>query len=465
MTLLALTRFSFWLRAVAMAALVSLTSLTTRAQEEAIAGTMPEDFLPGLRAILQNAVSNSPTTLQANIDLAIAEANKYSAYAVYWPSISTNAGYGKSSANATGQSGATTSSGLTYGGGISRDIFEWGADKISVDVGKLNAKISARNFDEAYRNLAVTLREQYLTLIEKKILLKSSRYQLELMKQQVDDVSEKAKSGMISINAVGPLKLNYSEMQLNYERSVTDYNFTKRVFMRLAGLEELPDDSIPYGIGKPVFNPELADALLTQFVDGGIQSTFQDDIYEMNIEQAKLNYRVVKYTLFPKFSASASYSVSNSTSVAGGVASISAVRSTFYGFGGGWTIFDGFRTHYQKQVSLAQRRSAERQKKNYEATTVDSATNLRALIGYSDRASESAQTRKDLDENGVNQLAEQVKLGVASQNTLDAQTSNFNSSSYTATVAICDYFSRWTEFVSTVGKDPALKNLPPRYVR
>ncbi len=448
-----LHRSKAWLRLVLVLTLVSTLAGAVRAQESLVEGTMPEDFLPGLRSILSIAVSRSPVALQGQIDMAIAEANRYGAYAVYWPSMGGGANYGRSSASTSGQTGSSTSSGFGYSVGVNRDLFEWGADKAQVDIAKLNSKMAQRNFAEAYRTLAVTIRSQYLGLIVKKVSLRNTQFLLDLQKRNLDAVAEKAKNGMISKDSVEPLQLDYKEALLNAEKMKTDYNFARLVFARLAGLDSFSDEEVPSTISRPVFHPDLADALLQQFIGGGVHSTFADDVFKIDIDIQKLNYRVTKYTLFPKAGIGASYGVSTSNTVINGDATVSRVASSFVGLNIGWTIFDGFRTHYAKQSS------------SYETKAVDDATNMKELCGFADRAVDIAVVRRGLGENGVRQLTEQVKLGSVSQDTLNSQTQNFNQADYVATVSVSDFFNRWTDFVSLVGQDPALKNLPSAYVR
>ena len=451
---------------VLMALGLVVGGLSAGRAESPVAGTMPEDFLPQLKPILVGALNTAPIVFQANIELATAEANKYIAYSILWPSMGVGSSYGWNSARVTSTSSvSSTSKGLFYGGSISEPVFQWGVNKAHADIGVIGYKISQRQFAEAYRTLAVSIRSQFLGLVVKKTYLRNLRYQLDLAEVNFKTEAEKVKTGMESQNMLQPLQLSLEDQRLNFDRVQTDYDYSKRVFMRLAGLTDLPEDQIPTSIERPKLRDSLADGLLAQFSAGGVKSTFQDQVYSLQLQQQKLNYRVVKYNLYPKISASLSYNLSNSQTVNGGSVSFSAVASTNYGFNANWTLFDGFSTHFQKIAALTAMRSAEHQKSVYEDNAIDSAANLRAVIGFAARALDIAMIRRDLDKNGIAQLTEEVKLGVQTRGVLESQTVNFNSSDYGSVVAIQDYFNRWSEFVSLVGQDPILDNLPARYVR
>ena len=449
-----------------VAAVLLVGSLSLGRAESPAVGTMPEDYLPALRPILIGALNTAPIVIQANIDLANAEANKYMAYSILWPSIGGGSSYGWNSARVTSTSSvSSTSKGLFYGGSISEPVFQWGVNKAHADIGTIGYKIGQRQFAEAYRTLLVSLRGQYLSLVVKKTYLRNLRYQLDLSETNYKTEAEKVKAGMVSPNTLQPLQLSLEDQRLTFDRTQTDYDYSKRVFMRMAGLTELPEDQIPTSIERPKLRDSLADALLSQFVAGGVKSTFQAQVFAYQLQQQKLNYRSVKYNLYPKFSASASYNLSNSQTVNSGIVSFSAVASTNYGLNANWTIFDGFSTHYQKLLALNSIRSAERSQQTYEESSIDSATNLRSILGFAARALDIAMIRRDLDKNGIAQLTEEVKLGVQTRGVLESQTVNFNGSDYGSVVAIQDYFNRWSEFVSLVGQDPILENLPARYVR
>jgi hypothetical protein len=47
------------------------------AEAPSLKGTLPEDYLPGLKPYLKAAVERSPTTINASIGLAQAEAGRY----------------------------------------------------------------------------------------------------------------------------------------------------------------------------------------------------------------------------------------------------------------------------------------------------------------------------------------------------------------------------------------------------
>jgi hypothetical protein len=200
-------------------------------------------------------------------------------------------------------------------------------------------------------------------------------------------------------------------------------------------------------------------------VGNGIESTFQSQVFEMEIRQQDMQYSIAKVRLLPKLSASASYSYANYT--AAGVGSVSQVglRSESYGLSAGWAIFDGFATRGAKLSALASKRAVERQEKSYFDATVDSVNDMRHQLDFAARALSLAETHFILIDAEVKRLSDDKALGYASQATIDTGILNAYASEFDQAFARADYLGHWTEFISLAGLDPAIDNISPSYVR
>ena len=442
--------------------LVSLVSL--RAEAPPVAGTLPEDYLPALRPLLKEAVERSPTTISASIALARAEANRYLSASTLWPSVSASGSYMDTS-ESVGHGTPSRESGSAYSAGISQPIFQWGAYKNQAQIGSLGVKISERQFADAYRSLAVTIREQYMSLVVKKIALRNARFQQKLSEQALATQHARFEAGSVSEAEVQGFSMSVEDNTLAADRAEEDYRYAKRVFTRLVGIEDLPEDQVPLELPHPEYSANLADALLSGFVGEGIETTFQSEVFHMYLEQADKTYSIAKVRLLPKVSANASYSYSYQNSVSANSVTQVGIKEESVNVGANWTLFDGFATRGAKLSALENRRQYERLRQNYIDTTVDSVTYTRHQLGFAQRAMASAEVHNALIEVQVKRFIEDKALGYASQATIDAGTLNLDATQFNMAYARNTYLNTWTEFVSIAGVDPALANLPPRYVR
>ncbi len=442
--------------------LIAIASL--RAEAPPVEGTLPEDYLPGLRPLLKQAVEQSPTTITASIALAQAEAGRYLQSAALWPSVNLGSSY-QDTTEKISQGTTSKARGLQYNGNVTQPLFEWGALKNQAQIGALGVKIAEKQFAEAYRQLAVTIREQYMGLVGKKLLLRNARFGQKMADEALATQLVRLEAGSVSEADVQGFRLALEEAKLGADRAEEDYNYGKRLFIRLVGIDSLSEDSVPAELPHPEFSPVLADTVLAGFVGSGIESTFQNQVYRMMLEEQDKSYKIASVRLLPRVSASAGFSKSNQTSVSRVSISQVAVQEENYSIAANWTIFDGFSSKGQKLSALAQKRSYERVRQTYVDSTIDTIADMRRQIGFASRAMGLAEVRNALIEVEVKRLGDDRNLGYASQATIDAGIVTLNATQYNMAFSRSDYLSRWTEFVSLAGIDPVMANVSQRYAR
>jgi outer membrane protein TolC len=425
---------------------------------------MPEDFLPGLKPLLQTAVERSPNTLAAAISVEQQEAGKIEAFAVLYPNASVNGSYAENVASES-NSPSDKSHGFFYGAGVSQPIFQWGAYKNAALIGSLGVKIADRQYAEAYRTLAILIREQYMQLIEKKIQFRNDDFKAKIAGEDLKAQQARFESGASSEAELQGFQLALEDASLRRDRSGDDFQYSKQQFIRLVGVDNLDADAIPLVLPHPEYSSSLADAVFSGFVGNGVESTFQSQVYEMVIKQDDLNYQIARVRLLPKVSASANYSYSNTTQVGNGTVNQYGLNSYNFGISANWNIFDGFATKGAKISTLAGKRAHELQLKSYVDATVDSVGEMRRQLGFSARSLSLAEVHNALIDAQVKRLGGDKALGYASQATIDTGTLTLYSTEFDMTLARADYLGRWTEFVSLAGIDPAMENIPPRYDR
>lgn len=438
--------------------------LETRAQ--APVGGLPEDLLPGLRPIIEQALNQSPQMMLRGLELAQIEANRYYSTAALWPSLSGTVQYSASTSTVSAdQNVSSDTSGLFYGFNFNQPVFQWGALKAQANIASISVKISEKQYAEAYRMLVHSLRSQYLALIAKKLSLNNLRKQRDQLESALAVEEDKLANGALSPGGIIAIRMEVTELRLRVDQAEEDFGYSCRMFARLAGIADLTADSLPNEIPEPVAMTATADQLLANFLRDGAEQTPQGEIYSLYLKQADLNYHIAKTRLYPKFSLYAGYSLNNSTSAS--VNSISQVGVTSFNYGvlASWMIFDGFATRGSKLSALATRRTNERQLRTYTDSVMDSAQNLHRQLGFSLRALALAEQRRDLARDAVRNRTEDVNLGAVSQVELDVAQSAANAAELGATYARSDYFTRWSEFLSLIGADPALNLLPQRYAR
>ena len=452
------------MRLSATLCLALLAAASLRAEAPVVTGTLPEDLLPGLKPLLKAAVERSPNTISASISLAQAEASKYTYAAPLWPALSGNADYQVTSTSES-NSPSVTQRGIFYGATLSQPIFQWGAYKNNAAIGSLGVKIAERQFADAYRGLAVAIREQYMGLIQKKVMLRNARFGLKISQESLAAQQARFEAGSSSQAELGNSRISVEQAQLDSDQAEEAFAYSKRVFTRLVGIDDLDDEAIPLELPHPQYSATMTDAIFAGFVGQGIESTFQRQVYQMYIKEQDLNYSVQKVRLLPKFSALASYNLSDETYPTPGHVEQIAVGEETFQVQATWTIFDGFSTRGAKLQALATKRLYERLLKTYVDSTVDQINDMRRQVGFSSRAMSITEVHHNLIAAEVKRLADDKNLGYASQATIDTGVLNLYATEYQVAYARTSYLSVWSEFISLAGIDPAMDNISPRYVR
>ena len=294
---------------------------------------------------------------------------------------------------------------------------------------------------------------------------RAERRGLELAAKGLAREEEKFKNREITAGDITTKRTLFKEAELGFDRSVAEYAFMKRVFMRLAGIEDLPDDAIPAAIPLPVAAADKGQPLLSNFLRRGATETYRGQVFGLKILQADREYAIAKTGLYPKFSFNAGHNVSNVTQADINQVRQEAIVQNTYGLIVNWTIFDGLITRGRKLEALAKKRAAERSLQTYAEATSDLATYHRQQTEFAARALEFSELRLGGSRSGVETAKEFLGRGRASTDEVERAEAGLIRAEAENAKARADYLNSWTEFVSLVGADPVMNNLPPRYVR
>jgi outer membrane protein TolC len=449
---------------MALLAMTLALPAVSRAQDVEVIGSMPEDGIPALKRILEAAMKQSPTMIQSEINVAQAEANVYAGDHSLWPNFGANGNYG-TNRSATAGGASSAASGLYYNVGMGQPLFSWGALANQSRIGRIGLLMARRSFDEAYRQLAVGLREQYMSLILKKLSLRNARFALGLAQHRFDVTNQQYSRGEVSRADYGGAWSGADNANLGVAQAEEDFDSSLRAFQTLAGAKSITEADIPNSIPKPIYNPSLAAALLAELQRDHATSTFQAQYLEMQIHQADLGYKIAKVGLLPKLWFNSGYGVSNSVNASSSQISQSQVDTLTYGASVQWNIFDGFATRGAKLSALASKRLSQQQLENYTEATVAQAEHMVRTMKITEHILQNADDGAKYANERFQAQSTELKLGnIPPGNIPLAQQDAYNAESQSM-ASRAGMYTQWIEFVSLVGRDPALNHLPQSYVR
>lgn len=435
-----------------------------RAQLPDVAGTFPEDYLPTLKPILEIALRQSPQVIAKQLELEQSTLRVMGANSLRLPSLGGNLTYASNeTAVSSNNSTRSRDNGVFYNLYLNQSIYHWGAQKNEGDKARIGVLISQKNYAEAKRTLAVTLRRSYLELIVKKSLLRQMRFARDLNIADLKLAKENLEKGTFSQSDVGARELNLSEEKLRTQRAEVDLTAARRAFARLAGIGDLAEDAIPTEISALTYNAAMTSALMAALVRDGGRQTFQAQVSEMRVRLAELDYRIARVRLLPKFGASASYSLENTTNASSNSVSQQGVARQTLAVGASWAIFDGFASRAAKRDALVSKRAAELELKTTSEATIEAAQNLVQQLELDAQAMEMSSLRLGLASAQVTNMQSELKLGNVPQTAVDLSISGLRAMEASNANARATFLARWTEFASLVSHDPVLTQLPARH--
>jgi outer membrane protein TolC len=445
-----------------------LGSIRAGAQTDGIGGSMPEDYLPSLKPILETALQRSPQLIAAELERMLAEFRIEGAMAARLPNLGGNLSYATNqTAVSSNTSSQTKDNGLFYSLSVRQALFHWRALQNQSDSARINAFIARRSYDLARRELGVLLRRAFLALVVEKSRLRAMAESLRLMRSEFEVTKEKKERGTVSPAALEGDRLRLREVQLEFDRAASEYEGNRGRFARLAGLKaaEFPEAAVPAEIPSPKFSPDLATALSASVLRDGAKSTLEYEINNLRVRDSLLRLSMEKVRLYPKFYASAGLSLENSTNVNGNTVSQQGIQRRTLSVFGEWTIFDGFATRGVIREALATRRAQERRLESETEALLQNIQNLDRTIRLDAEHLALAEIRQGMAVEGQKVLAREFEFGNASKVELDRAQSQILGAAARCQESRAAFLGRWSEFVALAGADPLSNLSPARHVR
>lgn len=449
---------------LALGFIVSLGSLRAqKADATNLAGTMPEDYLPQLKPILERASQLSPERMLKLIEIEQQEARLIVARSGQLPQLGGSFNYGTTESAVSGSSTRESSgSGFFYNANASQAIFHWGALKNSTEIARLQLLIARKDTARVTRDLLVIVRKTYLALVVQKAELQSRRKALKLLDGEIETLEIRNSQGLIPPAQLEGQRLSRREEQLKADRLEADFTADRRRLSRIAALARpLTEDDVADGLPNPVYSEAMVSGMTATLLRDNAKNSFEYEIYDIRVREAKLREKVESTRLLPKFGANVSYSLRNNTSVDSGSTSQEAVREQSLGIGGNWPLFDGFATRGYKRDAIAARRYAERQRSNKADEIMEAAQNLERTLKLDRVQMELTETRHGMAVELRKNVRQESELGTVPRVDLDrAELGVINAELGTLASRVA-YLVHWTDFVTVAGTDPVLSSQLP----
>lgn len=451
---------------IPLAALPLLACLLRAASPTVSELPLPEKSMPGLEAILRNAVQQSPRMVTQVLALEIAENDRITARAGLLPSVNAYYSYNVSRDKIDYISGPNSTPAIPrdvtktpYSVTMTQPIFQWGERKNNDRIGKIQLNIAQGNYREGYRLLAQELRGGYLRLILQKQSLKRARFYQQYVSNQLKQQEERLSKRVISEAEIFTHRLNAEQAQIALERVEFDYDSAKRSFARLAGLGNIGDEAIPDFVTETAYRAGPYDQILADFLAQKDPASVDAHNLRQQIDIAELTYANAKTRLRPKVSANFGFSQDEQDNIYGPGTKYSTA-SRYAGISVTWAIFDGFASGAATRNALIRRRLLEN---SYRQLSEDLAQNAQLAVRQINFSARNMAIQERLLVNSSSYLGtvkEDFRRGVKSESDVSQVQVSVYDAEINASNARADVFLRTGEFLGSLNEDPIVANLP-----
>ncbi len=447
---------------VGMAALTGAVS--ARGGEPDPSATLPDARIPGLEAVIDKAMTQSPQMMAQNIELSRAAAGRTMAYSGLYPSLSGNVRYADMAVSTTGTEN-NSRVGLDYFLTLSQPLFHWGELRAQAKTGDLDEDIAHKRYAQAYRDLVGQIRTLYLRLIIQKKALSMRERTLRLLEKSLAYDKQQLAAGRITANDYEAKRTDLDEAQVGYDRDALAFSQARESIAQLAGLKAIAADSIPSDLPRPDWSAAQAGALVTYFDQTGREAGLPSlEIARDQVRESELRYKIAKVRLLPKLDAVAQTSMQSQTYLVSNRATQSATSEQMVGVAVNWPIFDGFATRGAKQQALADKRSSMLQLQTVEASLDSRKRDAVEQCDLSARSLAIAERRLGFARGGLSYIEGEQKANRASEAQVEQARTAVLNAQLAAMSARADLYMRWSDLVGLLWMDPALNRIPVTYL-
>jgi len=316
---------------------------------------VPEDYYPGLLAILEESGKRAPELVRVGIDREVAQERLRVARSRHYPSVGIGGNLGYRFVQRQGEDNDGSLSG-SVSLGVNRPLYFWGAVSAGIEKGEIDFENSLLLTKERFQTTVQQLRDEYLDLILNEMQLRNLRLRRSNLETQLARRESDFRVGRLSEEEYLSFQIELDNSLIEIEELEDDRDETLASFKRISGVDVLPQ--IPSGVA-PIDLDALENELVGDPVNPlWVEQTFNIQLNRNTMEKVTLDETIIKSQQRPNVSFSASVSQAPvNTATENDVETI----RWFAGLSVSWNVFDGFATQANRRINLLERRRLQSQ--------------------------------------------------------------------------------------------------------
>ena len=402
------------LRALFAVTLFSAATARTYASEVKLSEHLPENSISGLRALLEAAMTEAESIQLRDLIERDFEGRKIVAKSAKNPQLRTNVTLRKEQDFERDDS--EISDRLLYSLTLSKSLFHWGALEANRAKGNLNLEIEELKTFEAYRTLALDIREKYLAILVAQKDADLAQRNLERAQARVELERERLKAGTASTIQVYNLEvaLNSAELDLMKKKNTLDDQIDL-----LARLSGVPSEEISSGLLSEIPRQAILNASeiasIEQLFDERLNQGLSVQTQAKSLEFSEKDLHISNQRLKPKIGLSVGLTQYEMDEIG----RRRAEEIVYAGITIGWSLFDGRATRGNKISAMARIEHVKRQLESAKSTYEFNLQRTKKLLDLNARILERDEEALNQASNYLHDTKKDFETGRASPDDLE----------------------------------------------
>ncbi len=414
---------------------------------------LPEDYYPGLKAILEQAGKRSPELVRVGIDREVAQQRLRIARSRHYPSLGIGGNLGYRFVQRQGEDNDGSLSG-SVSVGVNRPLYFWGAVSAGVEKGEIDFENSLLLTKERFQTTVQSLRDEYLALILNEMRLRNVRLRRSNLETQLARRESDYRVGRLSEEEYLSFQIELDNSLIEIGELEDERDETLASFKRISGAEELP--RIPSGVA-PIDLDELESRLRGDAVGPlWVEQTFNLQLNRNTMDKIVLDETIIKSQQRPNVSFSASVSQAPVNTAAQN--DVETIR-WFAGLSVSWNVFDGFATQASRRINLLEKRRLESQIRTNIEVLEEERTELENDLFAMIRKQRLAERRFELDSRIYSRIKSEFSDGLVSANEFRTTQAEYYAKEYALHLARAELLRAISDYLVILNADRAVDYL------